>query len=280
MQLTNNFNILIHVWILVVTTTKNIFPDLLQLGSWSGKPAASLLLQLLHHQLSQAKSITKGRTAPSTPHIYLANMSLKNRRNNLWLLCQIFLLKNNLQGCLVDFFGQFSHFRLCRLCGFRDSWHACPQQRGGCGGGDHCRGRSHFPGTSEFQDPPNLHPTMWAGESMCSGESMYSGVPWGDHPDASCAALQLSLLFHALPSCHVLHSWQVLLMPCWPYCIINLILYFAGKLLLTYNGERYVGADCGRSAWWPSSLEKPSYNRLCCQVCRPPTLVELFKEDE
>ena len=149
------------------------------------------------------------------------------RRNNLWLLCQIFLLKNNLQGCLVDFFGQFSHFRLCRLCGFRDSWHACPQQRGGCGGGDHCRGRSHFPGTSEFQDPPNLHPTMWAGESMCSG------VPWGDHPDASCAALQLSLLCHALPSCHVLHSWQVLLMPCWPYCIINLILYFAGKLLLT-----------------------------------------------
>ena len=35
------------------------------------------------------------------------------------------------------------------------------------------------------------------------------GVPRGNHTDASCPALQLSLLCHALPPRHVLHRGQV-----------------------------------------------------------------------
>ena len=37
-----------------------------------------------------------------------------------------------------------------------------------------------------------------------------AGLPRGDHTDASGASLQLSLLPHALPPRHVLHSGQVL----------------------------------------------------------------------
>ena len=50
------------------------------------------------------------------------------------------------------------------------------------------------------------------------------GVPRGDHTDASCSALQLSLLCHALPPRHVLHRGQVkirtLLITKYCYCLV------------------------------------------------------------
>ena len=96
------------------------------------------------------------------------------------------------------------------------------------------------------------------------------GVPRGDHTDATGASLQLSLLCHALPPCHVLHSGQVKIVTKFYLLIIcmagdDVLLPYVRHLLRDLYA-RHVGANCGRFTGRTSILEKAPHDCLHHQV--------------
>ena len=75
-----------------------------------------------------------------------------------------------------------------------------------------------------------------------------AGLPRGDHTDASGASLQLSLLPHALPPRHVLHSGQVI-------NTVTIVDLFSMAGCFSFANTRYVLFDpykcqaCGSQLW-------------------------------